>query len=437
MKTAMKKFLSHIRKTYLNPGLDFRVRLFNVLAIGGTVISFLMAVLGAVNDGGVFNVAVNLIAAALSFGLLTYSRRSGRYQVCYMISVVGIFICIFPVLFFTSGGYHGGMAPFFVFAVAFTVFMLEGKKAIFFSAAELALYAAICIIAYRRPEMVNFFETEQAILTNIIISFVTVSAVLGGCMFLHFKLYNEQHRRLDEQNSLIAQVNRAKTEFLANASHEMRTPLTVISVNVQTVSGILKNMGGADPEAAELLADAQNEIMRLARMVGGMLTLASISENAEKSKTDLTALLQSTADMLRLILSKRGNELETEIVQDLTVFGDADLLSQVAVNLIQNAHAHTQNDVIRLSAVRDGGTITVTVSDNGCGISPELLPGVFERGVSGKTGSGGGTGFGLFLCKTVVESHGGVIWIKSEQGKGTAVHFTLPVYEGQIYTVLN
>jgi signal transduction histidine kinase len=128
------------------------------------------------------------------------------------------------------------------------------------------------------------------------------------------------------------------------------------------------------------------------------------------------------------MLQKRGNKLETDIADGLTVFGDTDLLSQVIINLIQNAHTYTENDVVRLTASRKSGTITVTVSDNGAGIPPELLPRVFERGV---TFNPGGTGFGLFLCKTVVESHGGEIWIESRPGQGTKVYFTLPVYEGQ------
>lgn len=328
----------------MNPTLELRVRLFNVLAIGGALISLIMAGLGALNNSGPWNVIINLI------------------------------------------------------------------------------------VAYHKPDFVKHFLTEREILTDIIIGFTSVSAVIGVCLYIHFRLYNEQQKKLDEQNAILAQANRAKTEFLANASHEMRTPLTVISVNVQTVSRILNRMGGAvdDPDAAALLADAQSEIMRLARMVGGMLSLAFISESAEKSKTDLSALLCGAADMLRLLLQRRGNELHAEIDEGLSVFCDADLLSQVVINLIQNAHAHTENGAIRLRAHRNGAAIVVSVGDNSSGIDPGLLPHVFERGVSA-----GGTGYGLFLCKNAVESHGGEIRIESAPGQGTTVRFTLPVYEGQ------
>lgn len=419
-------FLKHI-KIYLSPNLDFRVRLFNVLAIGGTVISLLMAVLSGIN-GMISNVIVNILVAALSFTLLTVSQRTGRYQLCYMITIVAIFIFFFPVLFFDAGGYHSGMPSFFIFAVVFTIFMLEGKKAVIFSIIETTLYIIICIIAYLYPQTVRFFEAEQDILTDIIVAFTAVSAVLGVCMFMHFKLYNEQQRKLDEQNSILAQSNRAKTEFLSNTSHEMRTPLTVISVNVQTVAAILEDMVDIvkDPEAIELLHTTQSEIMRLSRMVGGMLTLASMSENVDRRELDLSSLLQCGSEILRLNLGKRGNTLETHIETNLSVFGNADLLAQALQNILQNAGAYTENGKISLKAKRTGGEIDVIVRDTGTGISPELLPHVFERGVST-----GGTGFGLYLCKNVVEAHGGRIRIESEQDTGTMVHFTLPVYEGQ------
>jgi len=426
----VKKLFFSFWQTYFGPTLELRVRLFHILAFCGTVSSLVMGVLGVAN-GLMENAVVNLLVAGLSYGLFTYSYRSGNYHLCYTITVVGIFLLLFPILFFSSGGYYSGMPAFFVFAVVFTIFMLEGKQAVFFSLTEILFYITICIVAYYHPTSVQHFDTEQEMLIDIIIAFVVVSAVLGVSLYLHFRLYNEQQRKLDEQNVLLSQMNQSKTEFLANTSHEMRTPLTVISINIQAVNGILQSMDQSitDPEVIELLEDAQAEIMRLSRMVGGMLTLASISEGTEKKKTDLSVLLSGVADMLRLTLLGRGNQLITKIEKDLTVFCNADLLSQVAFNLIQNAQNHTENGVISLSASREGGQIIVTVCDNGSGISAELLPHVVERGVTDK--QNGGTGYGLFLCKTVVESHGGKITITSELGKGTIVSFTLPAFQGQ------
>ena len=425
----MKKITTRIYQKFLRPELEFRVRLFNVLAFGGMFAGTIMGTINAINGGGVFNLVAGIGVAALAFVLLLYATKSGRYKVAYLVTIAAVFFVYFPMLFFQMGGYHGGKISFFIFAIIYTAFMLEGKLASVVIALELLLFTGLCVYAYLYPESVTFFPTERGFLISNITDMIFVGVALSAILVVHLRMYNQQQRRLDEQNAVLAKTNRAKTDFLANTSHEMRMPLTVISVNVQTVMGILEDMGDAvkDPEASELLADAQSEIMRMARMVGSMLTLTTISENTERRKTDLSTILHSAADMLLLVLQKRGNKLETDISDALTVFGDTDLLSQTIINLIQNANTHTENDIIRLRAFRDGTVISVSVSDNGSGISPELLPSVFERGVS----YSGGTGVGLFLCKSVVESHGGKIWMESEPKKGTAVHFTLPVYEGQ------
>jgi signal transduction histidine kinase len=98
-------------------------------------------------------------------------------------------------------------------------------------------------------------------------------------------------------------------------------------------------------------------------------------------------------------------------------------------NLLQNAKNHTPKGSIKITAheteIKGGGFITVTVSDTGDGVAPELLPNIFDRGIT----DGSGTGLGLAICKDITESHGGEIKIESELNKGTAVTFTLPVYK--------
>ena len=427
----MKKLISNIRQTYFGPTLELRVQLFNVMAIISACFCFIIAIVNALAGIGWVGVLVDLVATAFCLGLLFYASYSGRAKLCHIICIVVTFFILFPYLFFQMGGYKGGVPSFLAFAVVFTVFMLEGKTALVVTVLELMLYTGMYLYAYQNPASVTVFASEKGFLVSNLMDMLIVGIALGATMYAQVRVYRRQQRKLDEQNAVLAQLNRGKTEFLANTSHEMRTPLTVISVNVQTVSSILQHMDEAvtDPEVTELLTDAQEEIMRLSRMVGGMLNLASISEGAEKGKTDFSVLLNSVADMLRLMLSKRGNQLKVEIEKNLTVFGDADLLSQVAVNLIQNAHNHTENGIIHFKALQEGAQVIVTVSDNGSGISSDLLPHVFERGITDKVN--GGTGFGLFLCKTVVESHGGQITITSEIGKGTRVAFSLPAYQGQ------
>lgn len=424
----MKKRALTFVGNYFGHALDLRVRIFNVLATAGCVICLVEMLANLSSGKGFVSLLIDLSAAVLSAGLMVYAKRTQRYRACYLITILLIFLGLFPYLFFSMGGYHGGVPAFFVFAAVFTVFMLDGKTALFTTLLELAVYAGLYVLAYLRPDMVDSYPAERGYFINNLVDMVTVSAALGATMYAQIRMYRAQQRRVDQQNAVLEQINRSKTQFLANTSHEMRTPLTVISVNVQTVMGILTRMDGAaeNTETQELLQDAQAEIMRLGRMVGGMLSLNSIADSTEKCRTDLSAVIGSTAEMMRLLITQRKNELVLNTASGLEVYGNADLLSQVIVNLLQNSNTHTDGGVIRLTAEAGAGQVRVSVIDNGSGISPELLPHVFERGVTD-----GGTGVGLFLCKTVVESHGGTIGIESEPGAGTTVSFTLPVYEGQ------
>ena len=424
----MKNRITQFINTYFAPALDFRVRLFNILAIAGISVSLLSVVSSLLAGDPVGNAVLYLVFCLLATGLLWYSTKSGRYQLCYKITIFIIFLIGFPIFFLTGSGSYGSMPYFFIFAVVFTVFMLSGKEALLFAALELALYTGLCIYAYLHIPPDPHSMGIAHVTYETIFGFLTVGTALGVSLFLHFRLYNQQQKKLDEQNHLLERTSRAKTEFLSNTSHEMRTPLTVISVNIQTVAEILEDMGETvkDGEAMELLQNAQKEIMRLARMVGGTLNLAAMSENTDKQAVDFSTLLRSSTEMFSLHLQKRGNTLAAEIAGGLNVFGNADLLAQVVANLLQNAATHTQQGKVILRAEKVGHEILVAVTDTGAGITAELLPHVFERGVST-----GGTGFGLYLCKTVVESHGGRVWIESTQGSGAAVTFALPTYEGQ------
>jgi len=430
MKTP---FIKRFFNIWFGEDINLSVQVFHLLGFIGVLLGFINALAETLTDLRLAHIFLNLASGLFAAFLMYFAKRTSQYRICSVITVVVVFLIVFPMLYFTGDGYGGTLLMFFLLAFVFTALMLEGWQRAAFLALEFAVYTSCLLIEHYKFGQLASYESQFENMFGMLMGFVCVGLALMIILLLHIRIYNRQQRQLATKNAILAEANRAKIQFLANASHEMRTPLTVISVNVQMVSGILKHMGetALDPQAQELLADAQSEIMRLSRMTGGMLTLASISENATRTKADLSAILQSTADMLRLLVSKRGNKLEAEIGNGFTVFCDVDLISQIAVNLIQNANAHTKNDVIRLCAAQDGETITVTVSNHGSGIAPELLPHVFERGLSGKNGASGGTGFGLFLCKTVVESHGGEIWVESEPEEGTVVYFTLPVYEGQ------
>jgi signal transduction histidine kinase len=337
-----------------------------------------------------------------------------------------------------GGEYHGAMPYFFILAVIFTVFMLEGKWAIIMAAVELAVYIFICIYAWLYiPAMPEYLD-EGKKLFETVFGFSVVSVALGITAFIHFRLYNEQQKKLKEQNGELEKaneqlesLNRMKTEFLQDISHEMQNPLTTITRGIGFAGSRIDKPDGVQT-ALDALKIAEDEAMRLGRMVASMVNLARMSGGTEsREKVDFKELLVNCAEMFRLQMDNHENELNVDIDPGLPfVYGVTDQLKQVLINLLSNTVRHTRNGKVTLEALCDDGFITVRVRDTGEGIPSELMLRVFERGVSSKDSSG----YGLFICQTIVEAHGGAIGIESRPGKGTTVIFTVPVYGGQSET---
>ncbi len=439
----MGKAIRRLIHRFLNKQLDFRVRLFNVLAMAGTLISLIMCVSSLIIGDQVFNAFINLCIAALSFGLLYYAYRTGKYQFCYIVTIATIFLGMFTVLFFHSGGYHGGMIAFFIFAVIFTVFMLEAKAMVVMTLLEIIVYTFLCLWAFSHPEQIQFFNTEKDLLLDILISFLTVSITLGITLSLHFAMYNRQQRELEaarkqltEENAALEQINRLKTEFLGNVSHELKTPLTVISGYAQTTRQLFSRQQEVDPATViHRMQLISAEAERLALMVGQILDVTRMEEGRmvmEKSPCHTDEIIHNAIETHYPILNKNGNKLVIRIEDELPqINADRGRIAQVIVNLIANAIRFTVNGTITVTAEPLDNEVLICVTDTGEGISPAKLPFIFNRYNNNQKSGGGkdtGTGLGLFICKHIIEEHNGRIWVKSGEGIGTTFCFTLPAW---------
>ncbi|OPZ18963.1 MAG: Alkaline phosphatase synthesis sensor protein PhoR [Firmicutes bacterium ADurb.BinA205] len=188
--------------------------------------------------------------------------------------------------------------------------------------------------------------------------------------------------------------------------------------------------GGEKRSVQEKLKRISSEANRMALMVTQILDATRIEEGRmvlELSSCDIDGLVRETVETYFSVLNKNNNRLALRIPLELpSVEADPSRLKRVFVNLISNALKHTYNGTILIKAEADEGFIKVTVKDTGSGISPEDMPHIWERYYKGKH-SETGTGLGLFICKFIIESHGGKIWAESELGKGTEFTFTLPL----------
>jgi two-component system KDP operon response regulator KdpE len=220
-----------------------------------------------------------------------------------------------------------------------------------------------------------------------------------------------------------------RVEFTRALAHELKTPLTsvlsssdllVSELPDEPLSGLARNIR----QGASNLNSRIDELLDIARGEVGMLQL-------KYESVDLLTLLRETADSMNPLTSERGQSLVHVLPPDLPVIqADAVRVQQIVTNLLSNALKFTpRGGKITLRARESSGSVTVEVQDTGRGISKEEREKLFEpyQRLEGDRDSLGGLGLGLYLSKTLVELHGGQIWIKSRIGGGSTFGFTLPV----------
>jgi signal transduction histidine kinase len=424
MTNKIKSFFNK----YFGNNLDFRAHIFNALGFFGIILGIGIAFFSAATGAHIVLITGNLFAAVFAAVVIFVANRTKKFQLFFLTVVVIIFIIMFPVLFFTGGGYKSGMPAFFVFAIVFTVLMLDRKFRMFFIVLEIGLYLNCFLIAFYIPEFIIPFPTEKDAAIDIIFGSIAVCIVLAAAMSHHIILYDRKQSELEKAIEQQHRLNNMKTEFLQDMSHEMKNPLTVIVRYIGYASTRLDKPDGVNV-AKDALKIAEEEALRLGRMVSGMVKLSAMSGGSEnREKINFSEMLRNCAETFRLQADNDENILQVNISPDLPdVYGDTDHLLQVLINLFSNASKHTKRGTVSLEAFSTSNFITVRLSDTGNGISPELIPFVFDRGVSESKS----TGFGLPICKTIIEAHGGDIFIESEPNKGTCVTFTVPVYGGQ------
>lgn len=246
----------------------------------------------------------------------------------------------------------------------------------------------------------------------------------------------EAERLAAEEARQLEKIDQIKTEFLANISHELKTPLTVISGTAQESE---KNAKG-DPETMRSMRLIASEADRLGLLVSQVLDVTRIDENRmrlEIRPCSLAGMIQDTLSAYYPVFSKNNNRLTiARSPADPIALCDSARVSQVLVNLISNAARHTRDGSIEVSFAETEAFAQVTVSDTGDGISPEGMSRLFERYQTADNATApsreAGTGLGLYISKHIVEAHGGSIEVESKPGEGTAVRFTLPLLKSSL-----
>jgi signal transduction histidine kinase len=290
--------------------------------------------------------------------------------------------------------------------------------------------------------LIALAAVNEAVYRVLFVNLISLSLqkAMIGCIIIHMvalaldfsrselELFRARltEKELIESNRALDRLNNIKNRFISDVSHEMKTPLTVMSINAQIIKAKLDaGTPGADNGAR--LDMISSESRRLGRMVEELLGMGGAQETGEVSDTvNIGDVLTKTARLFQTMSERKNNRLLAEIPEGLpAVTGNADKFTQVFVNILTNANEHTKDGEIRISASVDndiGDTVAITVSDTGEGIPADILPNIFERYVT----DGHGAGLGLPICKEILERFGGDISIGSEPGKGTEVKISFP-----------
>ena len=224
-----------------------------------------------------------------------------------------------------------------------------------------------------------------------------------------------------------------KSDFLANMSHELRTPLNAIVGFSQVLKQ--KLFGPVNEKQDEYLDDILSSADHLLALINDILDLSKVEAgqvDLEMGLFSLREALERGVVMVRERATRNGVQVELRLDPEVDLLqGDERRIRQVVFNLLSNAVKFTpQGGRVDVSAVRQDGEVLVAVSDTGPGIPADDQARIFEEFQQARDTNGErpeGTGLGLALSRSLVELHGGRIWVESEPGKGSTFTFTLPV----------
>ena len=231
-------------------------------------------------------------------------------------------------------------------------------------------------------------------------------------------------------------ADRRKDEFLAILGHELRNPLMAIQNGVE----ILRRTRATDTSTAgpATIAMMGRQVGHLVRLVDDLLEISRINSDKIELRTepvDVASILGDALDAARPHIEKQGHRVETRLAGGaLRTFGDPTRLAQVLTNVLNNAARYTQpGGLIEITAERVEDEAAIRVRDNGVGIAPDMLPGIFDlfsQVDSRENGAEPGLGVGLALAKKLAELHGGAIEARSSGiGKGSEFVVRLPLYQ--------
>jgi signal transduction histidine kinase/CheY-like chemotaxis protein len=243
------------------------------------------------------------------------------------------------------------------------------------------------------------------------------------------------NERTSALRAIAEEARRAKTAFVANVSHEFRTPLNMILGLVDLMTEVPATYDVVLPaEMREDLEVVHRNCEHLSNMINDVLELTQIEAGhlaLRRERVDLREIINRSVTTVRPLMDKKGLSLQMAIPHGLPeVYCDRTRIQQVILNLLSNAARFTEEGGITIDVIKQNQHVVAKIMDTGPGISPEDAERIFEpfwQGTSQFWHHKGGSGLGLNISKEFIELHGGRMWLESELGVGSSFAFELPI----------
>lgn len=376
-----------------------------------------------------------------------------------------VLLPIYLVLFFPIGRQYvrwlsaaWAMAP--VLAISAMIYFAEGSQSPYYAGLNLMIIVTCQLLPYTLKESIGYclavllsyvvaclFHTATPFDPNIFynnVYFIILTSIISVTAGYYYNIRRIKdfslNHELDLRNKQLEELDKMKSEFFANVSHELRTPLTLILAPIQQ---LLQSPTQLSDKIAELLRTAQDNGLRLLKLVNDMLEVIKLEEGKTKlhiEPIEVNAFLAATISAMNYLTEPRNISLNKELYDGAIVIdADTHALERIFFNILSNSVKFTsEGGSISIKTDLIENDVVIEIIDTGIGISPEALPYIFDRFHqvdASSTRKYQGSGIGLALVKELVGNMHGQISVESEPGTGTTMRIVLPVSDKEYVRV--
>lgn len=433
--SGLKRFF----KKFYQESFDIQHRLLNIILLSG-MLGIVLSCISSIFLG--FDpFSYILIGICLVFFVFTLWVANGlkKPQIAVIILSIITNNIILPLLYLYSGGMKSGMPIWCLMGLIFSVMLLKGKKAYIILSINLLGFLTAVFVSYKFPQFLITIDSIKYIYIDMVIAIVVVASIFTLIFKYQAYVYEKQKKEILNAYKEAEKATNAKSEFLSNISHDIRTPVNAVVGYTEIAKRNIND--------TEKLKDAFNKISiasnHLLNLIDEVLDMSKIESGKaykiEEEVCQLSDLVDEVTRLMQKEISDKNLKVHTNfsLMDDGVVSCDRLHLSQILLNLLSNAIKYSYPeknifiDVVQFTSDDESNSIyEFHVKDEGCGINQDYLDKIFipfEREKTALNNAVAGTGLGLAITKSLVEMLHGTIEVSSELGKGTEFIVTLPL----------